>query len=262
MTDIRAAAKTIAAARRDRTPLPPLAPDAAPQTEAEGYRIQDAVHELLAGELGALVGYKIGCTSAVMQQYLDIPHPCGGGVFANGVFDSGASLSTRDFVRVGVECEIAVKLARDLALTEEPFTAEWVAESIEAYLPAIEIVDDRYVDWQTLGAPTLVADDFFAAGCVLGKPVARVGVPDHLLHVIGRALVNGVEVGRGSGADVLGHPHNALAWLANHLAADGKSLRAGQLVLTGSLVKTVWLDAGDEVVMELEGLGRVEARFA
>src|SRR5260370_40414551 len=110
-----------------------------------------------------------------MQQCLDIPHPCGG-VFANGVFDSGASLSTGDFVRVGVECEIAVKLARDLALTEEPFTAEWVAESIEAYLPAIEIVDDRYVDWQTLGAPTLVADDFFAARCQLGKCAARVGV--------------------------------------------------------------------------------------
>jgi 2-keto-4-pentenoate hydratase len=260
MTNIRAAAKTIAAARRKRTPLPPLAGDAAPESEADGYRIQDAVHELLAAEFGALVGYKIGCTSAVMQQYLDIPHPCGGGVFAKGVFDSGASLNTKDFVRVGVECEIAVKLARDLATTEEPFTAEWVAESIEAYLPAIEIVDDRYVDWQTLGAPTLVADDFFAAGCVLGKPVARVGVPD-VLHVIGRALINGVEVGRGSGTDVLGHPHNALAWLANQLAADGRGLHAGQIVLTGSLVKTVWLNAGDSVVMELSGLGNVAADF-
>src|SRR5467141_3298791 len=260
MTSIRAAAKTIAAARCNRTPLPPLAPDAAPKSEAEGYRIQDAVHELLAADFGALVGYKIGCTSPVMQQYLDIPHPCGGGVFAKGVFDSGASLSTKDFVRVGVECEIAVKLGRDLALTEEPFTAEWVAESIEAYLPAIEIVDDRYVDWQTLGAPTLVADDFFAAGCVLGKPVARVGLPD-VLHVAGRALINGVEVGRGTGADVLGHPHNALAWLANHLAAEGRGLHAGQIVLTGSLVKTVWLSAGDHVRMELDGLGEVEVMF-
>src|SRR6478609_5412446 len=187
MTNIRAAAKTIAAARRNRTPLPPFSAEAAPQSEAEGYRIQDAVHGLLAADLGALVGYKIGCTSPVMQQYLDIPHPCGGGVFANGVFDSGASLRTGNFVRVGV--------------------------------------------------------------------------PD-VLHVAGRALINGVEVGRGSGADVLGHPHDALAWLANHLAADGKNLRAGQLVLTGSLVKTVWLKAGDEVVMELEGLGRVSATFS
>jgi len=121
-------------------------------------------------------------------------------------------------------------------------------------------VDDRYVDWQTLGAPTLVADDFFAAGCVLGKPVSRLAAPD-LLHVVGRALINGAEVGQGTGADVLGHPHNALAWLANHLAAEGRGLRAGQIVLTGSLVKTVWLEAGDKVVMELSGLGKVAVTF-
>jgi 2-keto-4-pentenoate hydratase len=261
MTNIRAAAKIIAAARRNRTPLPPLAGDAAPQSEAEGYRIQDAVHGLLAADFGARVGYKIGCTSPVMQQYLSIAHPCGGGVLAKGVHESGVSLSAKDFVRVGVECEIAVRLARDLSATEAPFTAEWVAESIEAYLPAIEIVDDRYVKWETLGAPTLVADDFFAAGCVLGNPVARSAAPD-LLTVVGRARINGNEAGQGTGADVLGHPHHALAWLANHLAANDKSLRAGEIVLTGSLVKTAWLNAGDAVVMELEGLGRVEAKFS
>src|SRR6202000_2786929 len=110
------------------------------------------------------------------------------------------------------------------------------------------------------GAPTLIADDFFAAGCVLGEPVARIAAPD-LLKVTGRALGNGKEAGRGPGADVLGHPANALAWLANHLAEDGKGLHAGQIVLTGSLVKTAWLKAGDHVVMELDGLGRVEGVF-
>jgi 2-oxo-3-hexenedioate decarboxylase/2-keto-4-pentenoate hydratase len=95
---------------------------------------------------------------------------------------------------------------------------------------------------------------------VLGTPVARSSAPN-LLEVVGRAVINGVEVGRGTGADVLGHPHNALAWLANHLAADGKGLRAGQIVLTGSLVKTVWLKAGDKAMMALEGLGRVEVNF-
>jgi 2-keto-4-pentenoate hydratase len=261
MTDTLAAAKAIVTARRNRAPLRPLGPDAAPRDEAEGYRIQRAVHDLLLPYVGALVGYKIGCTSPVMQQYLGIPHPCGGGVFAKGVHRNGASLRTEDFVRVGVECEIAVRLARDPSPTEAPFTAEWMAEAIEAYYPAIEIVDDRYADWQTLGAPTLVADDFFAAGCVLGKPVSRLAAPD-LLHVVGRALINGVEVGQGTGADVLGHPHNALAWLANHLAAEGRGLRAGQIVLTGSLVKTVWLNAGDKVVMELSGLGKVSVAFA
>ena len=260
MTNIQAATETIAAARRGRNPLGPLAADAAPQTEAEGYRIQDALHDLLKADFGARVGYKIGCTSAVMQRYLDIPHPCGGGLFAKGVHESGAKLRFKDYVRVGVECEIAVRLARNLSPSEAPFTAEWVMEAIEAYHPAIEIVDDRYVKWETLGAPTLVADDFFAAGCVLGEAVARNEAPD-LLQVTGRAVINGKEVGRGTGADVLGHPHNALAWLANHLAEEGKGLHEGQIVLTGSLVKTVWLDAGDSVVMELDGLGTVAASF-
>jgi 2-oxo-3-hexenedioate decarboxylase/2-keto-4-pentenoate hydratase len=261
MTDIRAAADIIAAARRGRAPLGPLTGDATPRTEAEGYRIQTALHDLLAADFGARIGYKIGCTSAVMQRYLDIPHPCGGGVFAKGVFASGAALRAKDFVRVGAECEIAVKLARDLEPSQSPFTADVVAEAIEAYLPAIEIVDDRYVQWETMGAPTLVADDFFAAGCVLGDPVPRAAAPD-LLAVIGRARINGAEAGQGTGADVLGHPHNALAWLANHLAASGRALRAGEIVLTGSLVKTIWLQAGDRVEMQLDGLGSVQATFS
>src|SRR4030088_2474699 len=218
MDNILAAAKIIASARRSRKKLASLEPDLAPRDEAEGYQIQRAVHDLLLPYLGAMVGYKIGCTSAVMQQYLDIPHPCGGGVFANGVHDSGAALRAGDFGRVGVECEIAVKLARDLPASEAPFTAEWVAEAIEAYYPAIEIVDDRYVQWETMGAPTLVADDFFAAGCVLGKAIARSAAPD-LLEVAGRAVINGSEVGRGTGADVSCHPHTALASLANHLSS-------------------------------------------
>jgi 2-oxo-3-hexenedioate decarboxylase/2-keto-4-pentenoate hydratase len=252
------AAKAVASARRDRTPLQALAPDIAPRDDAHGYRIQAALHAVLAPEVGPLVGYKIGCTSPVMQRYLGIPHPCAGGVFAKGVHASGVRLRHSDYVRVGVECEIAVRLGRDL--TAGVFTAGSVVDAIDAYHPAIEIVDDRYADWRSIGAPTLVADDFFAAGCVLGEAVPRAAVPD-LLDVIGAAFINGVEIGRGTGADVLGHPHAALAWLANHLAAMGTQLRAGQIVLTGSLVQTVWLNAGDRAVMELSGLGKVAAEF-
>jgi 2-keto-4-pentenoate hydratase len=261
MDRILAAAKIIAAARRSRGKLDALPADIAPKDVAEGYRVQRALHDLMRPQVGALVGYKIGCTSKVMQEYLGIPHPCGGGVFEKGVHDSGVKLAASDFVRVGVECEIAVRLARDLSPAEQPFTAEWMGEAVEAYFPAIEIVDDRYVKWETLGAPTLIADDFFAAACVLGAPVPRNDAPD-LLKVKGRALVNGKEAGSGTGADVLGHPHHALAWLANHLAAEGRGLHAGQIVLTGSLVKTLWLKAGDHVRMELEGLGAVEATFS
>ena len=260
MDKILAAAKFIATARRGRAKLDAPPADCIPASEAEGYQVQRALHDLMRPQAGSLVGYKIGCTSKVMQEYLDIPHPCGGGVFEKGVHESGVKLAASDYVRVGVECEIAAKLARDLPPGEQPFTAEWMGEAVEAYFPAIEIVDDRYVKWETLGAPTLVADDFFAAGCVLGQAVRRASAPD-LLDVAGRAIINGKQEGRGTGADVLGHPHHALAWLANHLAAEGRGLHKGQIVLTGSLVKTVWLEPGDHVVVELDRLGRVEATF-
>ena len=257
---LRHAAQLIAAARRSRSPLD-LPQELRPGSVDDGYRVQSEVHRLLATELGPPAGYKIGCTSDVMQKYLAIPHPCAGGVHARGVHRSGAVLEAVDFVRVGVECEIAVRLGRDLVPGGEPFTSDSVAGSIECYLPAIEIVDDRYVKWETLGAPTLIADDFFAAGVVLGEPVARSAVAD-LLAVEGRAWINGQEQGRGTGADVLGHPHHALAWLANHLASQGSCVRAGELVMTGSLVKTVWLQAGDQARMEFSGLGEVHVAFA
>src|SRR5437879_11106335 len=180
MDNILAAAQIIATARRSRAPLDSLALEFMPGDEAEGYKVQRAVHDLLLPQTGPLVGYKIGCTSAVMQEYLDIPHPCGGGVFAKGVHESGAKLRFGDYVRVGVECEIAVRLARDLLPSEAPFTAEWMMEAIEAYHPAIEIVDGRYVKWETMGAPTLIADDFLAAGCVLGTAVGRTQRPRRL----------------------------------------------------------------------------------
>jgi 2-keto-4-pentenoate hydratase len=254
------AGRLIAAARRSRTPIGALPAHLQPEDEAAGYEIQRAVREQLAAEQGGFVGYKIGCTSKVMQDYLRIPHPCAGSVLARGVHASGANLRAADFLRVGVECEIAVRLERDLPASAAPFTSDAVAAAVGDCMPAIEIVDDRYVQWETLGGPTLVADDFFAAGCVLGAPVARAALPD-LAAVKGRAIINGELASAGTGADVLGHPFHALAWLANHLATEGRALQAGQLVLTGSLVKTLWLKPGDRVRMELGGLGTVEAGF-
>src|SRR4051794_6631127 len=122
MDDILEGARVIAAARRELAPLQRLPANTAPLDDMQGYRIQHALHALLAPETGPLVGYKIGCTSPVMQRYLDIPHPCAGGVFAKGVHASRVSLRHKDYVRVGVECEIAVRLGRGLTHEGNAFT--------------------------------------------------------------------------------------------------------------------------------------------
>jgi 2-keto-4-pentenoate hydratase len=256
-----AAARYIADYRLARRRLPGLEAAIRPADEAQAYRVQAALHEILTGtELGPVAGHKIGCTTKVMQEFLRIPNPCAGGVFARTVYDSPAVIPHAQFVRAGVECEMVVRLGADLDAAQAPFTAERVAGAVEAFMPGMEIVDDRYVDYKSLDTPTLIADDFFDAGCVIGRPVRewrKLDIP----ALSGITRIDGVEVGRGRGADVMGHPLNALAWLANSLSVRGRSLRAGEFVFTGSVVETKWVSRGERVLMEIEGLGEVEAVF-
>jgi 2-keto-4-pentenoate hydratase len=253
---IAAVASAIAEARLRRGRLGVLADAIRPRDLAESYRIQAAVHERLAHtRVGSRIGYKIGCTTKVMQDYLGLPHPCHAGVFAGVVHQNGVSLTFGDFCHVGIECEIAVRIGSDLP-TGNPFTRESVEPAVAAYMAAIEIVDDRYLDWRKTDAPTLIADDYFAAGAVLGPPVAAAHIAD-AAGLVGVTEINGHEVGRGQGSDVMGHPLNALAWLANSLAEAGAHLKAGEIVLTGSLVETKWLARGDKASVTVEGLGTV-----
>jgi 2-oxo-3-hexenedioate decarboxylase/2-keto-4-pentenoate hydratase len=258
--DMRAA-HIISSHRLSRQRLPALDPAVRPADEAGGYAVQQELHGILSSAaLGPVVGHKIGCTTKVMQEFLHISNPCAGGVFERQVYRSPARLRHADWVRPGVECEMVVRLATDLPAQQAPFTRDSVAHAVAAVMAGMEIVDDRYVDYKTLDTPTLIADDFFDAGCVLGAPVTDWRALD-LARLTGTTRINGVEVGRGRGSDVMGHPFEALAWLANSLAGRGRSLRANEFVFTGSVVETKWLNPGDQVVMTIEALGDVEAIF-
>jgi 2-keto-4-pentenoate hydratase len=255
------AARVICDHRLSRQRLAQLDPSIRPPDEATAYTIQDQVHELLtAAGLGTVAGHKIGCTTKVMQAFLRISNPCAGGVFDSQAHPTPAIVRHTDYVRPGVECEMVVRLAADLPSRQAPFRRDAVAAAVGAVLAGMEIVDDRYVDYKSLDTPTLIADDFFDGGCVLGEPVTEWRSLD-LAALCGVTWINGVEVGRGRGADVMGHPFEALAWLANSLARRGKSLRAGEFVFTGSVVETKWVNRGDRVVMEIQRLGKVEAVF-
>jgi 2-oxo-3-hexenedioate decarboxylase/2-keto-4-pentenoate hydratase len=258
---IERAAGLLAGARLARTRLARLPADCRPADEATAYTVQDALHrQLSAAGFGALAGHKIGCTTAVMQQFLGINNPCAGGVFAAFVEHGRAAFRHADFLHVGVECEIAVRLARPLPAAGAPYDRAGAAAAVGACMAAIEVVDDRYEDYRSLDTPTLIADDFFNAGCVLGEPVEAWREID-LARVAGRMTINGTAVGSGSGGDILGHPLAALAWLANALAARGRQLAAGEIVLLGSVVQTRWVETGDLVEIEIEGLGRASCRF-
>jgi 2-oxo-3-hexenedioate decarboxylase/2-keto-4-pentenoate hydratase len=239
------------------TPITDLPEALRPRDEAAGYALQQTLNHLLVeAGMGELVGHKIGCTTSVMQAFLNIPNPCAGRIFGQTVIHRGGRIPRSGFVKVGIECEIAVELGADLG-GDAGHTRESVAEAVRGVMAAIEIVDDRYADYRTLGVPTLIADDFFDSGCVLGKPVRDWRGLD-LANLRGRTVINGAEAGQGTGRLVMGHPLEALAWLANSRAKHNLGpIRAGEFVLLGSVVETKWLDAGDEARVEIEGLGEL-----
>jgi len=251
----------LAANRRTPKPLPVPHVRDCPTNLAEAYDLQDVLHrEIEEADGGKICGYKIGCTSKVMQEYLGINSPCAGGVFDKTVFENEGVFSHRSFSRPGVECEIAVRLGKDIEAIDAPHSRDSVSEAVESCMASIEIVDDRYEDFSKFTAETLVIDDFFDAGCVLGEPVADWRSLD-LTTLKGCLRINGEEVSGGIGADILGHPLDALVWFANARASRNMGIEAGTFVTLGSVVKTHWVEPNDRVEIEFDGLGKVQADF-
>lgn len=247
------AASKLAAARLNASPLDNLTATLQPPDIDASYRLQDSLNQqLAAATMADAIGYKIGCTTRIMQQYLGIEHPCAGVVFSTSVQHHHGTFNTDTLCRPGVECEIGVQIGSDMHAGKH-YNADNCEPYVDAAMASIELVDDRWRDYTKIPATTLIADNFFAAGCVFGAPVQVTG--SQLQQAIGTLRINGAAIASGCGTDILGHPYEALAWLANHLNERGKMLNAGDYVSLGSVVKTQWLKRGDSVNIEFSGLG-------
>ena len=255
------AARRLFEAHERRERFTPLPPDLAPRTESEAYAIQDAFVALRAEKLGALAGYKIALTSAEMRRFVGVESPQAGVMFVSTLHRSPARVRAADYVRLIVEFEIAIRIADDLPAADKPFFRERVAQSVGAVMPALELADDRNADYKALPKHPfeLIADNCWNEGAVLGAPVENWKAID-LAAVRGIATINGNKVGAGRGADVMGHPLDAVAWLADHLASLGRGLLRGDVVITGRIVTSKTVTTGDHVVFDVEGLGKVELR--
>ncbi|MFC1580942.1 2-keto-4-pentenoate hydratase [Thermodesulfobacteriota bacterium] len=247
------------------SPIGHLDPECQPFDIEDCMAIQDVLHPMLtANGYGDVTGTKIGCTTKVMQDYMGVPYPCAGAIFDRTVQHGDGKFDFEAFLHVGVECEIAATLSSPIKAAAAPHSMESVSHAVAAFFPAIEIVDDRYVDFASREPDwrTWVADDFFGAGIVLGEPVAEWrGMDLAALH--GSMRINGIEVGSGHGRDIInGHPLEALVWLANAEADRGRDLPGGWVVMLGSVVQTKWVSRGDLVEVQIEGLGKASAHFA
>ena len=252
----REAAEFLYQAHRERRQHESLPEDISPRTLEEAYAAQEAFQELLAGERGAIAGYKIALTTPVMQRMVGHDAPCFGVVFQRGVHSSPARVAGSDYGRLGAECEVAVRLASDLPASGAPYDRDRAAAAVGGLMAAFELVDDRFADYSHIHFFSLVADNAWNAGVVLGPEIADWRGVD-LGAGRGEMTINGEPAGEGYGRDVLGHPLEALAWLANALAERRRSLAAGMIVMTGSIVSTKFLNPGDEAAFTFEGLGQI-----
>ena len=257
MEDIaaRRAAESLLAEHNANEQFKPLGPPHGPATISDAYDIQDRYVALLRRKHGDAVGYKVGLTSATMQAFCGIDHPIAGVVLARRVHQSGATVRRSDFGRLVLEFEIAVRIKSDIAVSGAPCTAEMIRPHVGGVCAAIEIVDDRSADYTNLDVRSLVADNSWNGGIVLSEFATQ--WPD-LEGVLGRATKDLVAVGDGHGRDILGHPFNSVAWLATQLASRRVSLKAGQVVMTGSVMKTVFPEQDASYRFDLEKIGFVE----
>lgn len=244
-------------ARRER--FAPLPEELAPRTAEEAYAIQDAFVALRTDKLGAVAGYKIALTSAEMRRFVGVDMPMAGMMLESTLRRSPAQVRAADYLRLVVEFEIAVHIAEDLPAADRPFSRDRVAQAVGAIMPALELADDRHADYKELARHPLelIADNCWNEGAVLGAPLHDWHRLD-LAAVRGVASINGRNVGEGRGADVMGHPLDAVAWLADHLASDRRGLLRDEIVITGSIVTTKTVAPGDRVRFDVEGLGSVE----
>ena len=223
----------------------------------EAYAAQDRLRDALLGRGERVAGWKAGFTSKAGQESWQVTEPVCAFLLASGVLASGAEIPAARFVKPGVEAEVAFVMKHDLA--GPGVTAPRALQAVEGAVPALELVDFRH-SGKAVGTD-VVADGVYAKAIVLGGALTPLAGIDLALEGL-LYEQSGTVVATNTAYEVMGNPLNSLAWIANHLGSRGLGLRAGDVVMSGSVSKILSARAGDTVRATFTRLGSVSVRFA
>ena len=253
MPDLHNLANMLWLAQERREPCSPLTKLYPEITVSDAYAIQGMN---LRRRPGHLIGHKIGLTSKAVQSWLGVSEPDFGGLLDEMMVADGGELDGQELLQPRAEAEIAFILGEDL--DRAVITPAHVIAATDFILPALEIIDSRIAGW-TIRYQDTIADNASSGRFVLGSdPVKLTDVDLTLAGMVLRK--NGRVVSTGAGAACLGHPVNAVVWLANTLRKLGSPLRAGHIVLSGALGPVTDLGRGDHLTAHIAHVGHVSVR--
>lgn len=234
-------------------------PRVMPEDERTAYKVQDAFLKKLVAKQGPAVGYKIALTSPQILAQTGLKGPVYGPIRRKRVFHEKAKIRVGTWTRLGVELEIVFLMGSDV-----PKGTSYDRDSIAKYVgdarAGFELIEDRGADYTRLTVNGLIMDVGWNGGSLIGKHNKNWRNLD-LGNLNGTIFFDGKEVRAGHSGDVLGHPLNALAWLANKLGEHGKTLKKGMIVSSGSMVACQFVPPGSTAFGKIEGLGEVTLKY-
>ena len=254
---ILAASHTLQDHWRAGTKLKALDPAMRPRDRVEGYAIQAELERASGADL---FGWKIAATSEAGQKHINVAGPMAGRILAETLIADGGTASMHGNEMRVAEPEFAFRMARDLAPRSSPYTVQEVLDAVATLHPAIEIPDSRFADFVSAGEAQLIADNACAHRFVLGAATSADWRGRDLIEERPTITLRGKQF-IGHGKNVLGDPRVALAWLANELRGLGLTLRAGEVVTTGTCHTPLEIQSGDHVAADFGVLGKVSVGF-
>ena len=262
--EIRAEAELLDTAERERRQVRQTTGVHPHMTMDEAYRVQAAWLDIRLARGERVVGHKIGLTSRAMQQAMSIDTPDSGFLTDTMVFAPGEPITAADFCDLRLEVELAFVLADDLYGAD--LRVDDVLDATDHVTAAVELIASRTprtdpATGRTRTVIDTIADNAADAGIVTGG--SPIGPRDADLRWVGAlAYRNGVVEETGLAAGVLDHPANGIVWLARRYAEQGRSLRARQVILSGSFTRPMPVAPGDEFRFDFGPLGAFDIPIA
>ena len=236
-----------------------LPPELRPATRADGYAIQAFIERHSSS---SLFGWKIAATSAAGQAHINVDGPLAGRILAERVIGNSGECSLQGNRMRVAELEFAFKMKEDIYPRATPYMVAEVMERVATLHPAIEIPDSRLAQFERAGAAALIADNACAHDFLLGDACPPLWCSlDLATHEVWGSI-GGRPPRPGVGSNALGDPRVALAWLANELSKYGTTLRAGEVVTTGTCLVPLPVKPGDRLRGDFGILGEVSVTFA